>query len=230
MKVKELREIQALNTLVFETLGKPESEREFRFDSLKRWGFDLIAGKKNGESTFFISEYGKRKKGDTYEEEGSKFEVFEVFDKMPEKKKLFAHIQMIEGRAYLYGELREGKKNLKIIHLPAASLLMAFLKKHRLFNVIEAIRNVGTATELVKQRGQEGKPYLFEKLPNIARNFLREAKKVEKEAGFGRVALAYFGENKDKDPRFRVSWLLPTISLFEINISEKVDKILEALK
>jgi len=83
---------------------------------------------------------------------------------------------------------------------------------------------------MVKQRGQEGKPYPFEKLPNVARRFLREAKKVEKEAGFGRVALAYFGENKDGEPRFRVSWLLPTIALFEIDIAEKADKILAAFK
>ena len=228
MKINELREIQALNTLVFETLGKPEAEREFRFGSLKKWGLDLIFGKKDGKESYFISEFGKRKKGDFFEENGSKYEVLEILDEMPKKKRLYAHIEMINGRAYLYGELRENVENVKIIHLPAASMLMAFLKKHKLFNVIEALRNVGTATEFVKQRGQEGKPYPFEKLPNIAKRFINEAKKVEKEAGFGRIALSYFGENKDKDPRFRVSWLLPTIGLFDISISEKVDKILEA--
>jgi len=75
MNLLELREIQALNTLVFETLGQPEKEREFKFKSLKRWGLDLILGKKGGEETYFVAEYGKRKKGDVYEEEGVEYLV-----------------------------------------------------------------------------------------------------------------------------------------------------------
>jgi uncharacterized protein (UPF0128 family) len=59
---------------------------------------------------------------------------------------------------------------------------------------------------------------------------LREAKKIEKEAGFGRIALSYWGENKDVEPRFRVSWLLPTIALFDNSIAEKTDKTLAAFK
>ncbi|WP_456396355.1 TIGR00703 family protein [Desulfurobacterium sp.] len=230
MTITELREIQALNTLVFETLGQPEKEREFKFKSLKRWGLDLIIGRKNGKETFFVSEYGKRRAGDIYDEGGIHYEVTEILYEMPKNKKLFAHIEMESGRAYLVGELREENENIEILRLPAASLLLTYFKKHRLHHLIESLKNVGTATELIKQRGQEGKPYPFERLPNVARRFLREAKKVEKEAGFGRVALAYFGENKDGDPRFRVSWLLPTIALFEINIAEKADKILAAFK
>ncbi len=230
MNILELREIQALNTLVFETLGQPEREREFKFKALKRWGLDLLLGKKNGVETFFVAEFGKRKVGDVYQEGDIEYEVSEVLYEMPKNKKLFAHIEMSEGRAYLVGQLREGDRNIEILRLPASSLLLAYFKKHRLHHLIEALRNVGTATELFKQRGQEGKPYPFEKLPNVARRFLREAKKIEKEAGFGRVALAYFGENKDGDARFRVSWLLPTIALFEIDIAEKADKILAAFK
>jgi len=226
----ELRETQALNTLIFETLGKPEDEREFRFKALKKWGLDLLLGRKDGKEAFFVTECGKRKKGDIYTEDGIKYEVSEIFHELPKNKKLFAHIEMEEGRAYLVGELREEDQNIEILRLPAASLLLAYFKKHKLFHLIEALRNVGTAAELVKQRGQDGKPYPFEKLPNTARRFLREAKKIEKKAGFGRVALAYFGENKDGDARFRVSWLLPTIALFEIDIAEKADKTLAAFK
>jgi len=82
----------------------------------------------------------------------------------------------------------------------------------------------------VKQRGQEGNPCPVDRLPKIPRHFLREARRVEKEMGFGRIALAYFGENKDKDARFRVSWLVPTIALFELDIAEKIDKLLAAFK
>ncbi len=230
MSIQELKETIALNTLVFETLGQPEKEREFKFKSLKRWGLDLILGKKGGKETYFVSEYGKRKKGDVYEEEGITYEVSEILEEMPKNKKLFAHIEMENGRAYIVGQLREGEDNIEILRLPAGSILLAYFKKHRLHALIEALKNVGIVTEFVKQRGQEGKPYPFEKLPNVARRFLREAKKLEKEAGFGRVALAYFGENKDGDPRFRVSWFLPTIALFEIDLAEKADKILAAFE
>lgn len=53
---------------------------------------------------------------------------------------------------------------------------------------------------------------------------------MEKDMGFGRVSLAYFGENKDGDARFWLSWLVPTIALFEINIAEQIDKLLAAFK
>ena len=230
MDLLQLRELQALNTLVFETLGQPEKEREFKLKSLKRWGFDLLFGKKDGQVTFFTAETGKRDIGDKYEEEDIKYEVEEIIHELPKNKKIFAHIEMIQGRAYLIGELREGEENIEILRVPAGAVLLTYFKKHKLHHLIEALRNVGTATELVKQRGQEGKPVPYEQLPNVARRFLRGAKDVEEDAGFGRVALSYWGENKDGDARFRVSWLLPTIALFDINIAEKADKLLAAFK
>ncbi len=230
MDLFQLRELQAINTLVFETLGQPEKEREFKLKALKRWGFDLLFGKKDGEATFFTAETGKRNVGDKYEEEEIKYEVEEIIHELPKNKKIFAHIEMFEGKAYLIGELREGDSNIEILRVPAGAILLTYFKKHKLHHLIEAVRNVGTATELVKQRGQEGKPVPYEQLPNVARRFLRGAKDVEEDAGFGRVALSYWGENKDGDARFRVSWLLPTIALFDINIAEKADKLLAAFK
>ncbi len=230
MDILQLRELQTINTLVFETLGQPEREREFKLKSLKRWGFDLLLGRKEGETTYFTAEIGKREAGDKYTEENITYEVEEIIHELPKSKKIFAHIEMMNGRAYLVGELREGDENIEILRVPAGSILLAYFKKHKLHNLIEALKNVGTALELVKQRGQEGKPLPYEQLPNVARRFLRGAKELEKEAGFGRVALSYWGENKDGDARFRVSWLLPTIALFDINIAEKSDKLLAAFK
>jgi uncharacterized protein (UPF0128 family) len=46
MTITDLKELNAINTLVFETLGQPEKEREFKLKSLKKWGFDLLLGKK----------------------------------------------------------------------------------------------------------------------------------------------------------------------------------------
>ncbi len=222
MKVDQLREFQVNNTLVFETLGKPEKEREFSLSSLKRWGFDLVFGKKDGQQTFFTTQKDKDQTG-----EGSTFEIQELFESMPKNKKVFARIEMNQGKAYLVADLREKKDNIEILRIPAGSILLAFLKKHKCWNVIEALRSLGTAAELRKQRGQEGRPVSYNKLPAFCKKFLKDAKKIEKDTGFGRISLAFFGKNKDGDPRFLLTWFLPTISLFEIDLAEKIDKELE---
>ncbi len=229
-KVVEIREIQAVNTLVFETLGQPEREREFKFKALKRWGLDLLAGKKNGVDTFFTAELETRKAGDKYTEGDVQFEVKEVLKEMPRGKKIFAHIEMVDGTAYFKGELREGDENVEIFWLPAGTLLMAFLKKNKLTAIIEALRNIGTAAELVRKQGDEGKPLPYEELPSDVRKFLKEAKKIERETEFGRLALAYFGTNKSGRPRYRISWLLPTVAFFELDIAVKINKLLESFE
>ncbi len=226
-RIVEIRESQALNTLVFETLGHPEKEREFKFKSLKRWGLDLIQGKVDGKETFFTVELETKKAGDKYSVEGVEYEVTEVLKELPKGKKIFAHIEMVDGRAYFKGDLREGEKNIEIFWIPAGTLLLAFLKKNRLTSVIEGLRNIGTASELVKKHGDEGKPLAFEQLPSSVKKFLKEAKKIERETGFGRLALAYFGQSKSGEERYRISWLLPTVAFFDLDIAVKINKLLE---
>jgi len=226
--VTELRMQQLLNTLVFETLGAPEREREFKIKSLKKWGFDLIFGLKNGEETFFAAR--DKKVGDKYEEGEDSFEVKEILENLPKNKKMFAKIEMVEGKAYLYVYLREDDIDTPILHIPAGEILIAFLKKHKFIHIIEAIRNLGSAASLVKKHGDEGKPLPFEELPPVPRRFLRDAKKIEKEMGFGRIALAYFGENKSGEARYWMEWMVPTIALFDEKISEKIDKALAEFK
>ncbi len=226
--ITELRESQLLNTLVFETLGNPEREREFKIKQLKKWGFDLVFGKIDGEEGFFAA--SDKNIGDKYEENEKSYEVVEILKELPKNKKLFAKIEMIEGRAYLYVYLREEDIDTPILHIPAGEILVAFLKKHKFIKILEAIRNLGSAASLVKKHGDEGKPLSFEELPPVARRFLRDAKKIEKEMGFGRVALAYFGENKSGEARYWMEWMVPTIALFDEKISEKIDKTLAEFK
>ncbi len=226
--ITELREAQLLNTLVFETLGNPEREREFKIKQLKKWGFDLVFGKIDGEEGFFAA--SDKNVGDKYEENEKSYEVVEILKELPKNKKLFAKIEMIEGRAYLYVYLREDDIDTPILHIPAGEILVAFLKKHKFIKILEAIRNLGSAASLVKKHGDEGKPLPFEELPPVARRFLRDAKKIEKEMGFGRVALAYFGENKSGEARYWMEWMVPTIALFDEKISQKIDKALAEFK
>ena len=226
--ITELRESQLLNTLVFETLGNPEREREFKIKQLKKWGFDLVFGKIDGEEGFFAA--SDKNIGDKYEENEKSYEVVEILKELPKNKKLFAKIEMIEGRAYLYVYLREEDIDTPILHIPAGEILVAFLKKHKFIKILEAIRNIGSAASLVKKHGDEGKPLSFEELPPVARRFLRDAKKIEKEMGFGRIALAYFGENKSGEARYWMEWMVPSIALFDEKISQKIDKTLAEFK
>jgi len=223
--MNELREAMLRNTLVFETLGEPQKERRFKLKTLKKWGFDLVLGKKNGQEAYFMAKEGKSK-GDVYESEGESYEVQEILSELPKNSEIFAHIEMIEGRAYLCVDLEKEGQRSEILRLPAGEILLAFLHKHKFAHIINALRNIGSAASLVKHHGEEGKPLPFEELPPVPRRFLREAKKVEKEMGFGRVALAYFGENKEGKARFWMEWMVPTIALFDEHIAQKIDKTL----
>ncbi|MRI59219.1 MAG: TIGR00703 family protein [Epsilonproteobacteria bacterium] len=218
------KEVLLLNTLVFETLGNPEKEREFKLKALKKWGFDLIFGKRDGEETYFAA--SGKSEGGTFESDGERYEVTQILKELPKNTKVFAHIEMIEGQAYLFVDLREDEKNTPILQLPAGEILLAFLKKHKFAKLIDALKNLGSAASLVKHHGEEGKPLPFNELPPVPRRFLREAKKIEKEMGFGRIALAYFGENKDGKARYWMQWLVPTIALFDEHISQRIDKTL----
>jgi len=223
----DLKESKLLNTLIFETLGNPEKERQFKLKQLKKWGFDLVFGKKDGIESYFVTK--DKKEGDSYNEDGVNYQVTNILKELPKNTKVFAHIEMIEGRAWLYVDLREDEINTPILQIPAGEVLLAFLKKHKFNNLINALNNIGSAASIIKNNGQEGKPLTFDELPPVIRRFLREAKKIEKEMGFGRIALAYFGENKDKGLRYWMHWLVPTISLFDEHISQKIDKTLAEL-
>ncbi len=228
--MNDLKEQMLLNTLVFETLGKAEKEREFNVKSLKKWGFDIIFGKKNNKETYFTYKSDIKKEGEKYEENENSYEVIEILKELPKNKKVYAHIEMMEGVAYLCVDLREEEENIEILKLPAGEILVAFLKKHRFNHLLNSLKNIATATSLAKHNQEEGKPLSFNELPPVPRRFLREAKKIEKEMGFGRVALSYFGEDKDGKARYRLEWMVPSIALFDEHISNKIDKALTEFK
>lgn len=220
----DLQRAILLNTIVFETLGEPQKEREFKLKTLKKWGFDLVFGKKENQDAYFLTE--NKKAGETFEREGKNYEVIEILQELPKNRKIFAHIEMIEGEAYLCVDLREDEKNEEILRLPAGEILLAYLKKHKFTHILATLRNLASAASLMKHHGEEGKPLRFSELPPVPRRFIREVKKIEKEMGFGRLALAYFGENKDKKHRFWMEWMVPTIALFDEHIAQKIDKTL----
>lgn len=218
----DLQRAMLLNTIVFETLGEPQKEREFKLKTLKKWGFDLVFGKEGENEVLFMTQDTK----ESFEKEGTTYKIVEIVQELPKNKKIFAHIEMVEGEAYLCVDIRENEENTEILRLPAGEILIAYLKKHQFSHILNSLHNLASAAALIKHQGEMGKPLPFQELPPVPRRFIREAKKIEKEMGFGRLALAYFGENKDKKHRFWMEWMVPTIALFDEHIAQKIDKTL----
>ena len=223
----------ALNTFVRESWDVIPSRIEVRLNSLKAWGFDLIFGLKNGQSSVFVSESKhERRQGDIYQEEGHTFEVQEIVKSLPKGAKIIVEVGLQERRGVIRGIYQDPNGEETVLFtLPAAELLLATFKKRRLNALIEAFHSSGLTTEFIRQRGTTGKPHDFDHLPNKMRQALRTARDIiQDETGAGRFTLVYFGKNKDGDDRFIVTWLIPTIYLFDIDVAEKIDKTLAALK
>jgi len=137
---------------------------------------------------------------------------------------------MEQGTAYIVCNLRLDDKDTCILRTPAGLLLMSYLRKHKFGNIIKYIKNIGISSEIIISNGAGGSPYSYQELPNEIRRFLRSARKIEKETNFGRLAIAYYGETKDKKDRCLISWLLPTICLFDSDIAKKADNTLGMIK
>ncbi len=221
----------ALGTLVFETIDVPANSRTIKAKTLKSWGFDLIKGTIDGQASWFVSATEAHQAGDSYTEGSNAYTVDEIVNELSPKQQIEVAIELVEGTAYLAGILRdEDGVGHEIFMLPAALTLSAFLKKQRCEKLATTIRSVGTLTGIVTHKGEHGKPLTYDALPNEFKRFLKDARKqVAKKTGSSRIALACFGENKDRVPRYWLSWMLPTIDLLDSAIAKKVDQLLTEL-
>ncbi|RMF74942.1 MAG: TIGR00703 family protein [Alphaproteobacteria bacterium] len=230
----ELKQRLMEESLVFEHLGDPPVTRRFLFKDLQRWGFDLFAGTRNGDYGYYLTDAAAgRRAGDRFEEEEARYEVEEVLQALPPKTRLLGSIRMAEGRAILdlslAADAQQDEDAPVFASLPAARLLLGYLRKQRRHRLFAALANCGRLTELTQSNGQIGKAMSFDALPPRFRQFVKDARRIGREAGAGRVSLAYFGENKDRSARYRLSWLVPSLSLFDTDLAERMDKMLEAL-
>ncbi len=223
---------RALNTFVREAWGEIPAEMEVKLRSLKAWGFDLLTGLRGGHAAVFVApSEDRRAVGDVYETQGETFEVREVLRSLPKGARLLIRVGLEERRGVIraYYRAAHGEETL-LFSLPAAELLLAFFKKRGLGKLLEAFHSSGLTTEFIQKRGEQGRAYAFEDLPHTMRRALREAGDLlRKRTRVGRFTLVYFGKNKDGDDRYIVTWLLPTIHLFDVDVAERVDKLLAAL-
>ncbi len=224
----------AERTLVFEKIGNPEKEREFELRSLKDWGFDLLLVWHGGKLTYLLQEEGLREKGETFIHGDEEYTVEEVLTELPKDTSIFAKVEERDGRAYILVEIRHIKKRwgegTLILNVPAAELLIAFFRKKGLDRLYNYVESVGITTEFFHQRGRPAVPVDFKKLPAGAKDFIRRTKEIFDLVGFGRLSLAFYGKDKNKDAKYRVFLTLPTIDLFDIWIAEKLNNSFRVFK
>ncbi len=221
----------ALNTFVREKWEEIPEEISVSMKSLKAWGFDLIAGRRQGKETFFVSETAKgRKAGDVYEEDGEKFEIHEILEKFPKGGKLLIRVGLEERRGVIHAFYSESGEDTPLFTLPAGELLVAYFKKRRFFNLMAAFHSSGLTTEFIQSNGTEGRAVDYDQLPPKMRRILRESSElIRKQTRTGRFTLVFFGYNKEKKERYVATYLLPTIYLFDVDIAEKLNQLLASL-
>ncbi len=226
----ELKHSVLLESRVFEDGGRAPEEAVFTFRDLKRWGFDLFSGKRNDEAAWFLDDAdAARQAGDRFQTEAGDFEIGQRHDALPEDTRLVGRLAMREGRAMLALSLEGGVNEEKLAEIPAGELLAWYLGKEGLFRILAAIRNAGTLAMLECGHGQEGKAQSLEEMPAVFRRVLREARKLGRDIGAGRIALTGFGQARDGRWRYRMSWELPTLALFDRDTAERIDKLLETI-
>lgn len=224
----------AERTLVFEKFGNPDKEREFEIRSLRDWGFDLLLVWHNGKLTYLLQEEGLRSKGETFTHEEEEYTVEEVLEELPKDTSIYAKVEEREGEAYILVEVRHIQKKwgegTLILNVPAAELLIAFFRKKGLDRLYNYVESVGITTEFFHHRGQPTIPLPYKKLPAGAKDFVKKVKEIFELTGFGRLSLAYYGKDKNKDSKYRVFLTLPTIDLFDLWIAEKLNNSFKVFK
>ncbi len=226
------RHQRALNTFVREIWGEIPAEREVKLRSLKAWGFDLLMGLRGGKRSVFVAPAeDKRAAGDVFEEAGEIFEVEEIWEQLPKGAKILIQVGLEDRRGVIRAYYRSpaGEETL-LFTLPAGELLLAYFKKRGFGKLVEAFHSSGLTTEFIQKRGDQGRAHDYDHLPHVMRRALREAGELLRHhTHIGRFTLVYFGKNKDGDNRYVVTWLLPTIVLFDVDIAERLNRLLEVL-
>jgi uncharacterized protein (UPF0128 family) len=157
-----------------------------------------------------------------------------VLEELPKDTSVFAKVEERDGRAYILVEIRHIEKKwgegTLILNVPAPDLLIAFFRKKGLDRLYNYVESVGITTEFFHQRGQPTVPLDYKKLPTGAKDFIRRIKEIFDLVGFGRLSLAYYGKDKNKDSKYRVFLTLPTVDLFDIWIAEKLNNSFKVFK
>ncbi|WP_456367029.1 TIGR00703 family protein [Thermococcus sp.] len=215
---------------IVENTGVVPAERRFKFKSLKAWGYDLHLGTIDGRKAYFVSKAGTREEGETYSENGREYHISETQRGIPKNARLLARIVIERGQPYLELWLDTEEENFPLAKDDPRVILHRFWTERKFNQLEKHVGSVGLTTDFFKDRVfVKSIPLPYEEYPPKVRRVLREVRDVHRDmTGFGRFVFQYFGE-EDKTHQYRLWWLLPTIHLFDVEVSNEVDKVLAML-
>ena len=216
-----------LNGSVFERYESFPSEVKFKVRTIRRWGFDLARGTRNGEDAYFLVRSGEHGVGDEYEEDGVTYRIAEILEELPPKKRIRFRIDVSDGRAYLTGFVDAEDEEI-VFSIPAVELLHIYAETNGFAELWNHLRSVGRTVEIEKRHGERGKSLPRDAWPGEFRDAYRRLRDVVKDTSFGRVALEYFGRSEDGKHRYRLSLILPALAILDDEIARAVEKALGA--
>ncbi|ASJ03315.1 TIGR00703 family protein [Thermococcus profundus] len=215
---------------IVENTGVVPAERRFKFKDLKAWGYDLHLGTIDGKEAYFVSETGTREEGETYTEGGKEYHITETQKALPKNSKLLARIIIERGQPYLEFWLETEEGTYPLAKEDPRLVLHRFWTEKKFKQLDKYVVSVGLTTDFYKSKILDASvPLPYEEYPPKVRRVLREVRDFHRDlTDFGRFIFQYFGEVK-KESSYRLWWLLPTIHLFDVEVSNEADKILAML-
>ncbi len=215
---------------IVENTGIVPAERRFRFKDLKAWGYDLHFGTIDGREAYFVSKSGTREEGETYREAGREYHISETQRGIPRRGRLLARVVIEKGQPYLEFWLEEGDTSFPLSKEDPRVVLHRIWRNKGFGQLEKYVGSVGLTTDFFKDRVfVKSIPLPYEEYPPKVRRVLREVRDLHRDlTGFGRFVFQYFGE-EGKAHQYRLWWLLPTIHLFDVEVSNEADKILAML-
>ena len=215
---------------IVENTGVVPAERRFKFKDLKAWGYDLHLGTIDGREAYFVSRSGTHEEGDTYTQNGREYHINETRREIPKNARLLARIIIERGSPYLEFWLEAEEDSYPLAREDPRLILHRFWSSKKLNQLEKHVGSVGLTTDFFKDQAFiQSIPLPFEEYPPKVRRVLREVRDLHRDmTGFGRFVFQYYGE-EGKAHSYRLWWLLPTIHLFDVEISNEVDKILAML-
>jgi len=208
----------------FERYESLPSEVKFKVRTIRRWGFNFARGTVDGEEHYFLAR-SDRAVGEEFEEGGVLYKISEILEELPPKKRIRFRVDVIDGRAHVVGFLDDGTGEI-FFTIPAAALLEQYLTGNGYVQIRDNIRSISRTVEIEKKHGEIGRTYPYDAWPSELKEAYRRLKDVIKDAGFGRVAVSYFGKSEDGKLRYRVSVLVPTLALLDEEIAQELNKAL----
>ena len=217
-------------TIEIKKEGTPPEESYFTLKDLKTWGIFLMFGTKDKESGYFATREAHAV-GESFSINGKEYTVEEVFDTtLPKNSKLKMRLKWDLGR--LVGELFlvvDGNEQF-VYAVPIEEILNILIVKKKLGALERTERLLGITTKLKKEHQPCTVGIPLEEADPKFRRLYRSAKKLFKEdIAAGHILLRYCGKENSSE-YYYIEIELPTLSLINQNVADRIDKLFAMVK